>query len=145
MLAVFLGYYFPWDPEETRRVAEAHGFRGRSEGAKTGYYDFADIDDDFISIHHYMKWYKFGFTRLFDNLSLEIRNGRVSRDEAVRIVARTGDQTPHADIEKFCAFAGIPRSRFDAIAEKFRNPAVWQRSGDAWRIPGFLVPDWSWT
>ena len=145
VLAVFLGYYLPWDPEETRRVAAANGFRGRAEGAKTGYYDFADIDDEFISIHHYMKWPKFGFTRLFDNLSLEIRNGRMSREQAVRVVAEVGDQTPNEDIEKFCAFAGIPRARFDAIADGFRNPAVWQRSGGAWRIPGFLVDDWRWT
>lgn len=144
VLAVFLGYYFPWDPEETRRVATAHGFRARAEGARTGYYDYADIDDEFISIHHYMKWYKFGFTRLFDNLSLEIRNGRLSRAEAVRIVAESGDQAPHADIERFCAFAGIDRARFDGIAETFRNPAVWKRDANTWKIPGFIVPDWVW-
>jgi len=145
VLAVFLGYYFPWDPEETRRAAAANGFRGRADGAKTGYYDFADIDDDFISIHHHMKWPKFGFTRLFDNLSLEIRNGRMSREQAVRAVAEAGDQTPNEDIGKFCAFAGIERARFDAIAEGFRNPGVWQRSGGVWHIPGFLIPDWRWT
>jgi len=144
VLAVFLGYYFSWDPEETRRVAAAHGFRSRAEGARTGYYDFADVDDDFIAIHHYMKWPKFGFTRLFDNLSLEIRNGRLTREQAVGIVGATGDQTPQDDIKKFCAFAGIARERFDAIAEGFRNPAVWRRSGDAWTIPGFLVGDWEW-
>lgn len=145
VLAAFLGYYLSWDPEETRRVAAAHGFRGRAEGAKTGYYDFADIDDDFISIHHYMKWPKFGFTRLFDNLSLEIRNGRMIREQAMRVVADAGEQMPNEDIEKFCAFAGIARARFDAIAEGFRNPAVWQRSGGSWRIPGFLIADWRWT
>ena len=38
----------------------------------------------------YLKWYKFGFTRLFDNLSLEIRNGRLTRDEAIEIVRARG-------------------------------------------------------
>ena len=43
----------------------------------------ADIDDEFlITIHHWMKWYKFGFTRLWDNLSLEIRNGKLTRKKA---------------------------------------------------------------
>src|SRR6185295_16093623 len=50
--AIFLGYYFQWDPEETRRVAAAHGFLARAEGPRTGFYDYADIDDDFISVHH---------------------------------------------------------------------------------------------
>jgi hypothetical protein len=123
----------------------AHGFRADASGPRTGYYDFADIDDDFISIHHWMKWYKFGFTRLFDNLSLEIRNGRMSRERAVDIVRTTGDQTPHEDIAKFCAFAGITVTRFYEIAERFRNSSVWRRDAQgAWQIPGFLIDDWRW-
>ena len=75
--AIFLGHYLKWDPAETRRVAMENGFK-IAQTARTGYYNFADIDDDFISIHHWLKWYKFGFTRLHDNLSLEIRNKRIT-------------------------------------------------------------------
>jgi hypothetical protein len=144
--AIFLGYYLPWDPQETRRVAAAHGFTADQAGPRTGYYDFADIDDDFISIHHWMKWYKFGFTRLFDNLSLEIRNGRMTRDGALEVIASAGDQTPSADIARFCRFADIPERRFFAIAERFRNREIWmQRADGTWRIPDFLLQDWRWT
>ncbi|MCX7157462.1 MAG: N-acetyl sugar amidotransferase [Rhodocyclales bacterium] len=144
--AVFLGYYFPWDPQTSLSVAAAHGFTFAAGAARTGYYDYADIDDDFISLHHWMKWYKFGFTRLFDNLSLEIRNGRITRQRALEIIREKGDQTPHADIEKFCAFAGIARERFFAIAETFRDPGVWkQRDDGVWHVPGFPVDNWSWT
>jgi N-acetyl sugar amidotransferase len=143
--AVFLGYYLRWDPQATRRVAQAHGFREDGQAPRTGYYEFADIDDDFISIHHWMKWYKFGFTRLFDNLSLEIRNGRLTREQAIAIVRRTGEQRPLADIEKFCAFAGVSTADFFRIAERFRNSRVWRVDGDGrWSIPGFLIDEWDW-
>ena len=145
ILAVFLGYYFPWDPQVSLEVARAHGFQAREEGPKTGLYNYADIDDDFISIHHYLKWYKFGFTRLFDNLSLEIRNGRMTREEAIRIVRDRGDETPHGDIAKFCAFVGITERRFFGMIEKFRNPHLWVRQNGKWIIDGFLIPDWRWT
>jgi N-acetyl sugar amidotransferase len=141
--AVFLGYYFPWDPEATLAVAAAHGFR-RAERAKTGYYDYADIDDEFISVHHWFKWYKFGFTRLFDNLSLEIRNGRLTRDAALDIVRRRGDDTPHDDISAMCRFLGMDMDRFFAVAERFRNQAVWRKRDGAWTIPNFIVADWDW-
>jgi N-acetyl sugar amidotransferase len=145
ILAVFLGYYFAWDPEMTRKIAEAHGFTSRAEGARTGYYAFADIDDAFISLHHFFKWPKFGFTRLFDNLSLEIRHGRMSREQAVRIIAETGDQTPYADIDRFCEFAKIPPSRFWDAVEHFRSPHIWQKLEDGtWFIPDFLVQDYNW-
>ena len=144
--AVFLGYYLPWDPETSRAVAAAHGFQYRQGGARTGYYDYADIDDDFISLHHWMKWYKFGFTRLFDNLSLEVRNGRLSREAALAIIRERGDETPRADIERFCGFANIGTQAFFATAERFRNPAIWKRRADGlWHIPEFLLPDWRWT
>jgi N-acetyl sugar amidotransferase len=144
VLAVFLGYYFEWDPEATRKVAADHGFVADRSGPRTGLYDFADIDDDFISIHHWLKWYKFGFTRLFDNLSLEIRNGRVTREQAVAIVRERGDETPHADIDKLCKFLGISTGKFFEIAETFRNKDTWSQKNGCWSIPGFLISDWDW-
>lgn len=145
VLAVFLGYYFPWSPDETYRVARAHGFQPNPTGPRTGVWDFADLDDDFISIHHWMKWYKFGFTRSFDNLSIEIRNGRITRQQAIEWIRQRGDETPHADIEKLCAFLGISRARFFEIAERFRNRDIWKQSNGIWYIPDFLIPDWKWS
>jgi N-acetyl sugar amidotransferase len=144
VLAVFLGYYFAWDPETSLRVAQEHGFAAREEGPRTGYYNYADIDDDFISIHHWLKWYKFGFTRLFDNLSLEIRNGRLKRDAAIEILVQQGNQTPHQDIERLCQFLQISVAHFYELAEKFRDRRIWSRRGDRWVIDEFLVADWSW-
>jgi N-acetyl sugar amidotransferase len=142
--AVFLGYYYQWDPQRTVDVAKAHGFRANASGPRTGYYDFADIDDDFISVHHFLKWYKFGMTRAFDNLSLEIRNGRMTRDEAIGILRERGPEVPAGDIEKFSAYIGIPVNEFWAVAERFRNLAIWERDNSTWRIPGFLIADWRW-
>lgn len=141
--AVFLGYYFEWDPETSLRVAREHGFQVL-ERPKTGYYNYADIDDEFISIHHFLKWYKFGFTRLFDNLSVEIRNGRMTREQAVQIIRDSGDQTPHEDIEKFCKFVGITKQHFFEVCEKWRNPNVWTKESGKWVIRDFLIPDWKW-
>ena len=68
----------------------------------TGYYKFADVDDEFlITIHHWLM-VQIWIPRLWDNLSLEIRNGRVRRDEAISIIREHGDETPFEEIEKFC-------------------------------------------
>jgi len=144
VLAVFLGYYYEWDVETTRDVAKANGFKENPGGARTGIYDYADIDDDFISIHHYLKWYKFGCTRSFDNLSLEIRSGRRKRSEAIEIVREQGDCLPVNDIEKFCEFVGIKPKEFFEIIESFRNLNIWYQDGDTWKIRDFLVGDWDW-
>ncbi len=141
---IFLGYYLPWDVETSFRAARERGFKVRRAGPKTGYYNYADIDDDFISIHHYLKWYKFGFTRLFDNLSLEIRNKRLTRAAALKIIKRSGDQTPLQDIKKLCRFLKITPKNFFEIAESFRNQEIWYREKNVWKIRDFLIPDWKW-
>ena len=145
ILSVFLGYYFKWDVETSLKVAAAHGFQVREQGAKTGYYNYADIDDIFISIHHYLKWYKFGMTRTFDNLSLEIRNGRISRDEALNILRKRGPEEPSEDIAQFCSFVGITRDEFNEIIEKFRNLDIWVKEDGVWKIPQFIIEDWNWS
>ena len=142
--AVFLGMFFEWDPAETFRVAGEHGFEPAA-APRTGAWSYADVDDDFISIHHWLKWHKFGFTRVWDNLSIEIRNGRTTRDEAITTVRELGDQQPTEDIASFCRYTGIEEDRFFAIAETFRNPGVWTRRDGVWQIDDFLIPDYPWT
>ena len=85
------------------------------------------------------------FYASFDNLSLEIRNGRMTRAQAIEIIRERGDDTPHDDIEKFCAFVGISTTHFFDVIEKFRNPAIWRKQNTTWMIDDFLIPDWQWT
>jgi len=145
VLAVFLGYYFPWDVETSLKVALENGFKPRKEGPKVGYYNYADIDCDFMSIHHWMKWYKFGFTRTMDNLSLEIRNRRMSRDEALKTLKNRGANIPVNDIKKFCNFVDISEERFFSICESFRNKDIWKRNDNGdWQINDFLIDNWDW-
>jgi hypothetical protein len=144
--AIFLGHYFAWDPQMTRDFALARGFRVRDGGPLTGSFDFADIDDDFMSIHHWLKWHKFGFTRTFDNLSLDIRNGLSTREQAMGAIKVLGDETPWTNLELFCSYAKISLDEALTIADSFRDPKIWQRLSDGrWWMPEFLISDWNWT
>jgi len=144
--AVFLGHYFKWDPQLTFKLAKKFGFKNARK-AKTGFYKFADIDDSFlITIHHWMKWYKFGFTRMWDNLSLEIRNRRMTRDQAISKIRETGGEFPLIEISLFCKYVNITESEFFKIANSFRNKDIWKKNNRGiWYIKDFLIPDWNWT
>jgi N-acetyl sugar amidotransferase len=141
--AIFLGHYFRWDVETSLKVASQHGFKSNLS-ARTGIYNYADIDDDFISIHHWLKWYKFGITRTFDNLSIEIRNGRLTRNQAIDILVMKGEERPDVDIESFCSFTGLSLNEFNKIAEGFRNTKIWSKDNGVWKIKDFLIKDWKW-
>lgn len=139
---VFLGHFLEWDPVETAQAATSKGFSYEQGGARTGIYDFADIDDAFIAIHHWMKWYKFGFTRVMDNLSIEIRAGRTSRLSACETIGLVKSADSSTDVNEFCEYVEISNSDFVAYAEKHRDTQIWHRGADgSWVIPDFIVPD----
>ncbi|HLF11508.1 MAG TPA: N-acetyl sugar amidotransferase [Gammaproteobacteria bacterium] len=142
--ALFLGWYFRWDPQNSFRIASAHGFKARAEGARVGHLNYVNIDDDFIAIHHHPKWHKYGITRTWDTLSIEIRMGRMTREQAIANLRAAGDETPWRDIERFCDYVGITVPEYFEIVEGFRNPKIWTRRGDRWVIDGFLVDDFAW-
>lgn len=136
----FLGYFFPWSPDGTAKFASEHGFK--AAGAPLlGLNEHSDIDDDMIMpIHHWMKWPKFGFTRSWDNLSLKIRDGTITRSEAIVALKHLGDEEPQEAIEKFCNYLKISRETFDSIVDLHRNHDIWFRdSSGVWRIRNFLL------
>lgn len=142
--AIFMGWYMRWDPEQSFRVASAHGFRERSEGARVGHLNYVNIDDELIAIHHHPKWHKYGITRTWDTLSIDIRMGRMTRDEAIERIAAAGDETPWDDIGHFCKYVGISAAEYFRILEKFRNEEIWTRRDGRWVIDDFLIDDFDW-
>ena len=143
--AVFMGYFFKWDPLTTYKIAKNHGFIS-AKTPKTGFYNYADIDDTFlITIHHWMKWYKFGFTRIWDNLSIEIRQGRMSREEAIEIIKKQGEENPIKEIKLICNYLEITQNEFFEIASGFRNLEIWDvNERGIWYIKNFLIDGWVW-
>ncbi|MCZ6604410.1 MAG: N-acetyl sugar amidotransferase [Alphaproteobacteria bacterium] len=141
---IFLGAFLKWDSFENAGTARDHGFTFRDDGALTGVWEFADIDCAFISLHHLPKWHKFGISRAFDNLSVEIRHGRITRDEAVNTLRKVGMQVPRDDIRAFCEFEREPESWFWETCETFRNHDIWERVGTVWRVRDFLIEDFPW-
>ena len=93
-----------------------------------------------------MKWYKFGFTRLWHNLSIEIRNDRISREKAIKIVRDKGEELPEQEIKSFCNYLDIKENKFFEIVSKFRNRKIWKKNeSGVWYIENFLINDWKWS
>lgn len=140
---IFLGYFLPWDAQQNVKIACQYGFKRREQGPIMGLYDYADLDCMNIVIHHYFKWLKFGFNRITDNASNEIRKGRLSREEAVKLVKeRDGIKPPIEYIEAFCKQIGITMEYFGEIAERFRNHDIWKKDEyGEWYIKGWIGGD----
>lgn len=144
--SIFLGMFFPWTPSQAYEFSRKYGFTAANEPV-VGSYNYADVDEAFVmSVHHWLKWYKFGFTRTWDNLSIEIREGKISRKAAIEKIAELGDETPMLEIERFCEYTEITVSYFFEIASKFRNSNIWKydKKNKKFFIEDFIIPSFNW-
>ena len=134
---LFLGMYMSWEPQDIAEKAQSVGF----EWAKSpvlGLHPFVGVDCDFRVVHHFMKWFKFGITKVWDNLALEIREGRISRGEAIEFLKDNVEPIPYKEIKSFCAYLKISERRFYEIAESHRNLDIWKKDENgSWFLPDF--------
>lgn len=123
---VFLGYYFKWDARpQTELMRTQYGFSVKEDGPVEGTYtNYENLDDNLVAIHDYMKFVKFGFGRATDHACLDVRNGRMTRDEAVKTVKEYDGKLPKKAIPEFLGFFGMSREDFDRIVDSFTDKAL---------------------
>lgn len=141
--AVFLSYFYHWDSEEHLKIARRHGFKAL-EGPREGTYrNYVGIDEKINRIHQYLKVLKFGYGRATDHACEDVRNGRLTRDQAKQLVrAHDLDELSDYYVDDFVAYLGYSKEEFHLMLEKFRNRAIWQKDeNNRWYIPNHLEDD----
>ena len=131
----FFGYYKKWVPQENYFYAAEHtGFEANSERTEGTYSKYASIDDKLDGMHYYMKFIKFGFGRATDDASHEIRDGHISREEAVALVKRYDGEFPKKHFQDFLDYLDINEDHFWAVADSYRLPHIWKKIGNKWAL-----------
>jgi N-acetyl sugar amidotransferase len=91
---IFLGYYLPWDGWGNALYAQAHGFETFPHVIEGSAVNYENLDNVQTGIHDYFKFLKFGFGRATDLVCLQLRRGRLSREDGMRIVKRLDGKFP---------------------------------------------------
>ena len=108
-----------------------------------GLYSESDLDCMNIVIHHYFKWLKFGFNRVTDNASNEIRKKRLTRKKAIQLIRKyDGIKPPKEYIQNFCKQIKITERKFWEVANKFRDKKIWKKNKrNQWYIHNWIAGD----
>ncbi len=77
----FLGQFLPWDSRENASVAIDKGFETMLPSSQC-WWHFENVDNAQTGVHDYFMWLKFGYSRACAQLSVDIRDGFISREDA---------------------------------------------------------------
>ena len=123
---VFLGSYFKWNIFEQLELVKSIGFRENEENKEGTYDRWENLDVYFTVFHDYFKFLKFGFGRATDHASIEIRYGRITRDEGLELVKQNEGKIPKKYLQKFLEFANLSMDEFLEICDKFTNKEIFK-------------------
>jgi len=92
------------------------------------------IEDHANDVHDYLKYLKFGYGRATDDASMEIRHGRMSREEGMDMVRRYDAKEP-STLLTYCDFLGISKQQFYDWVAPMRDEKIWQKdAAGQWQI-----------
>lgn len=112
---VYLGWFLgDWSLVNNAMYSCATGLEIRTDTVeKTGdLWGVTSLDEDWVTLNQMIKYYKFGFGRVTDYVNEEIRYGRMTRAEGIKLVEQYDDSCDSKYIESFCEYIGISIEEF---------------------------------
>jgi N-acetyl sugar amidotransferase len=131
----YLGYYLRWDPQECYYYAsENTGFEANPFRTEGTYSKYSSIDDKIDPFHYYTTLVKFGIGRCTYDASQEVRNGKITRDEAAYLVKKYDTEFPHKYFSEFLKYINITEAEFTSIIDAHRSPHIWTNTAKGWKL-----------
>ncbi|MCB9626411.1 MAG: N-acetyl sugar amidotransferase [Sandaracinaceae bacterium] len=132
----YLGYYLKWDPQECFYYAAEHtGFEPNTERTEGSYSKYSSIDDKVDPFHYYTTLLKFGIGRATYDAAQEVRNGKITREEAVALAERFDTEFPERFYPDFLEYLGTTDDELRAAFDDFRSPHLWGKDASGeWRL-----------
>ncbi len=126
--ALFLGQFFPWDGQNNYELAKQNGFRTYTKDVEGSIVNYENLDNVYFRVHDYFKYLKYGYDRVADWSSWHIRRGRLTRDEAVKLIKERSGKFPEVylgySLSEILDEIDCTRDEFIKICDKFTNKSL---------------------
>lgn len=117
--SVCLGSFIPWDVKrQSKIIMDELGWQGdQVEGMPWEVYPYEKIECYMQGVRDYIKYLKRGYSRVSQMTALDIRNGRISKQEADKLVAEFEGKRPPS-LELFLQYLDLTEDEFNQIVLK---------------------------
>jgi len=129
----FFSYYHKWVPQENYYYSVEHcGFEANPDRNEGTYSKYASLDDKLDGFHYYLAYIKFGIGRCTSDAAHEVRDGHITREEAIALVKRFDGEFPKRHFKDFLEYCDINEEDFHRIIDSWRSDHLWKRVDGEW-------------
>jgi len=130
--AIYLGHYAKeWSNTGNTEFAVSRGLKGRPghDPSLTGRTNpYFSIDADLKIVNQMIKYFKFGFGATTDEVSYDIREGRMTREEGIKLVELYDGKCSDSYICEWCSYIGISEDKFWEVTKTWVNKYLFEKN-----------------
>jgi hypothetical protein len=116
--SVCLGSYIKWDTKANVEIIKRElGWKGQEVEGIPSQYDYEKIECQMQGVRDYLKFIKRGFGRTNHLANIDIRNGRLSREDGLKMAQEHDGKRP-ASLDFFLDFLDLTEEDFLTLAMK---------------------------
>jgi N-acetyl sugar amidotransferase len=131
---IYLSYFYEWSGKKNYEFGKQHGFKDCSqEWNRQGFIENYDqIDSIGYLLHPWLKYPKFGHSRVTDIACNWIREGYITRDKGVELVNKYEGTLDPKVLEDFCNTNHYTKKEFWDIVDKLWNRDLFKKVNGVW-------------
>lgn len=140
--AIFLQYYAKeWSQVYNADFSIARGLRGRQDDLRSigRYRRYTALDNDLVIANQMIKYLKFGFGFATDEACYDIREGRLTREDAIWYVKEYDGRCGEKFIDFACEYLSISKEKFWEIVDGYVNKNLFEKNKEGKWKPRFDV------
>jgi len=135
---LYIGNYVFWDSQkQIEDVINKFGYESHLQERTYNTYESIHCMNN-ASVHDYIKYLKFGYSKVFDHVARDIRLKRLSKVDGLALIKKYIDVKPKT-LKVFLSWLDLSEEEFFKLVDPFRDPKVWTKNSDGtWALKASL-------
>ena len=131
---LYLGNYLFWDSQkQIENMIEKFGYETMTQERTYNSYESIYCWNN-ASVHDYIKFLKYGYGKVTDHASRDIRLKRLTRKQGIDLVKQYQEVEPFS-LKKFLEWIDLTREEFFSYIEPHRDKRMWEKEKDGkWKL-----------
>ena len=130
---IYLNNYIRWDSKSQHELM-IEKFEYETMKQQRTFDTYNDVDCfHYSGIHDYIKFIKWGYSKVTDHAVREIRLKRMTREEGIAMIRKYQGIKP-TDFLLFLNWVSMSEDEFLSEIDKFRDPRIWKLNDGKWEL-----------
>ena len=130
---LYLSNFIRWDSKKQHeQMIEMYGYESATQLRTFNTYEDVHCFHS-AGLHDYLKYLKYGYSKVTDHATREIRLKRITREKGIELVKKYSNIWPD-DINIFLDWIGMEEKDFFSYINNFRDPQIWQKHKEGWKL-----------